>query len=128
MANLYPSDPEKALFVDELIDVVGDCLSSAPQNADNDIKKELREKWADGKLKIFMTYLSKKVSSAGSTTSFLVDGKLSVADMFVYGTLKSIQKGSWDFVPGTYIESWPPLVDYINFYESDPVVGPYKIV
>lgn len=43
LANLYPSDPEKALFVDELIDVVGDCLSSAPQNADNVIKKELRE-------------------------------------------------------------------------------------
>lgn len=126
MANLYPTDPEKALFVDELIDVVGDCLSSAPQNTDNVVKKELREKWADGKLKIFMTYLSKKVSSAG-TAAFLVDGKLTVADMFVYGTLKSIQKGSWDFVPGTYIESWPPLLDYINFYESDPVVGPYKI-
>ena len=125
LANLYPTDPLQALFVDELVDVVGDILSSAPQNADAAIKKELREKWADGKLKIFMNYLNKKVTEAGPL-SFLVEGKLSLADLYVYASLKSILKGSYDYVPPSYLDAWPALLAYVAFYESDHVVGPFK--
>ena len=125
LANLYPTDPLQALLVDELVDVVGDILSSAPQNADAAIKKDLRTKWADGKLKIFMNYLNKKVTEAGAK-SFLVEGKLSLADLYVYASLKSILKGSYDYVPPSYLDAWPALLAYVDFYESDSVVGPFK--
>ena len=125
LANLYPLDPEEALQVDELVDVVGDILSSAPQNPDADVKKDLREKWAAGKLKVFMNYLNAKAVEASSGP--LVGGKLSLADIVVYGSLSSIQSGGYDFVPGNYVDEWPALIAFVNNYENHPVTGPHKI-
>ena len=124
LANLYPTDPLEALFVDELIDVIGDIM--APQNPDREVLKGLREKWADGKLKIIVNYLNKKVTEAGPG-SFLVGGKLSLADFYVYRTFRNLQKGDFDFIPVTYLDSWPSAVAYVEFFESNPVTAPFKI-
>eukprot|EP01052_Picozoa_sp_SAG31_P024816 SAG31_NODE_2136_length_6360_cov_5.316882_5_plen_227_part_00 len=47
-AGLYPTDPEAALLVDELICVAEDALTKTPSDPDQEIKKTKREEYAAG--------------------------------------------------------------------------------
>lgn len=124
LVNLYPLDPLESLFVDEIYDTVTDVLSSAPQDPDQEIKKKKREDWAAGKFKVFLNFFSEKlVAVAGK---FIVSGRLTLADIAVYAMLKSIGSGSFDFVPGEILLTWPIFAEYVAFLEADPVFGPHK--
>lgn len=124
LANLYPTDPEKALFVDEILDTVAEIVSSAPQNADADIKKKLREEYAAGKLNTFYSFLDEKLSASGGLYYF---GELSIADIAVYGVLKGLRTGNFDYIPGDYDSKWPQFQAFIENLESNPVFAPHKL-
>lgn len=125
MSGLYPQDPEAALEVDELIDTVAEVLNSAPQSPDAETKKTLREAWAAGKLKILVNFFSQKVAAANG--GFLVGGKLSLADIYVYAMIHGIAKGNFDYVPTDYLAAWPNLTAYTEKLEADPTFGPHKL-
>ena len=126
LGGLYPENPELALEVDEIVDIVAsDILASAPQHADAEEKKKLREAWAEGKLKVSMSYLNEKAVAAKG--SFLVDGKRSIADLYVYSCIRGFQNGSYDYVSRDYVNSWSSLIDFVKLFESDTVYGAFKI-
>ena len=120
-ANLYPEDPLEALFVDEIIDVTSDVISSAPQNPDNDIKKQLREEWAANKLAKFLAFFSTKVQGGG----YLVGGRLTVADIFLYNVIRALRSGSYDYVPTDVDAAFPALGAYYDFIKADAVFAPH---
>ena len=124
LANLYPSDPEQALFVDELIDTSADVGAGAPQNADPEVKKKLREEYAAGKMNTYFTYLSEKLVATEGPYFF---GALTLADIVVYGLVKSVRSGNLDYIPTDYDAKWPIFQSFIDNLEQNPVFAPYKI-
>lgn len=125
LAKLYPEDPEKALFVDEVIDTVGDVTNGAPQNPDAETKKKLREEYAAGKMSIFYSFLAEKLES--SRGPYLDGSALSIADIALYGLIKSVRGGNFDYIPGDYDAKWPVLQRFVDAMESNPVFAPYKL-
>lgn len=123
---MYPENAEEALEVDELIDLAAvEVMNSCPQNADKEEKKKLREAWAEGKLKIVVNYINQKIVSANG--SFLVGGKRSIADIFIYAIIKGFEAGTFDYIPKEYLQEWPAIVSFAKMYEADSVFGQYAI-
>lgn len=125
MSGSYPQNPEEALEVDELIETAVEVLNSAPQHADPETKKSLREAWAAGKLKILVSFFSQKISLANG--GMLVGGKLSLADIYTYAMINGIVKGTYDYVPVDYLSAWPNMASYIAMMEANPTFAPYKL-
>lgn len=125
LAKLYPEDPEKALLVDEILDTVADIVTGAPQHADADVKKLLRAEYAAGKLNTFYSFLDEKLAANGGPFYFGRD--LTVADVAVYGVLKSLRTGNFDYIPGDYDSKWPQFQVFIDNMESNPVFAPHKL-
>ena len=124
LANLYPSDPPEALFVDEILETVNDVLSLLPRNTVVDMQKTLREEYAAGKLKTFYTFFADKLAAGGGT--YITGGKLSVADIALYGMVKQFRSGSFDHIPADYDAKWPEFEAFITHLEADAVFAPYK--
>lgn len=122
---MYPSDPEQALFVDELIDTSADVGAGAPQNADVDIKRKLRVEYAAGKMNIYFTYLSEKLNA--SEGPYFFGTQLTLADIVVYGLVKSVRNGNLDYIPTDYDSKWPEFQALVDTLENNPVFAPHKI-
>lgn len=125
LAKLYPEDPLQALFVDEIIDTVGDVTTNAPQNPDAETKKKLREEYAAGKMNTFYSYFAEKLTA--SSGPFLFGASFTVADIALYGLLKSVRGGNFDYIPGDYDAKWPVLQQFIDALEANAVFAPHKL-
>ena len=121
LAGLYPEDPLLAIKVDEIIEAANDLGSSVPQNADNELKKQLREAWTAGKLQKFLAFFATKSMSG----SYLVGGKLSLADLYLYQSLKSLRNGQYDYVPSDVDAAYPALGVFFDFLKADPDFSPF---
>jgi glutathione S-transferase len=83
-SELYPTgrfDDDQALAIDTVIDVCQCALSSAPQHADPEEKKRLREEYAATKLAVFCEQLAVLVGGAGG---FAAGPQFSIADLAIY--------------------------------------------
>jgi prostaglandin-H2 D-isomerase / glutathione transferase len=125
LANLYPTDPLEALFVDEIIDTVNDLLNSIPNNSDATVLKGLREEWAAGKLNILCTFFANKLKATPG--AFFRGDKFCVADLFVYAAVKVLRSGKFDHIPITYDSKWPEIGAFVDALEADAVFAPYKL-
>eukprot|EP01038_Epipyxis_sp_PR26KG_P014094 gene14094-18913_t len=125
LAKLYPENFEEALKVDEILETVSEVLTSSPQHSDPETKKALRLEYASGKLKKFYNFYAGKLEASGG--SYIATETLSIADVLLYAQLKSLRKGSFDYIPSDYDSQWPILQNYIDFIESDPVMKPYHL-
>lgn len=92
LAGLYPTDDHiKAMFIDEIVDVVNEAAAKAPQTSDIELKKKLREEYAKKDLVKYFTFLAKKLEK--STSKFIVGNTLSLADLYTYSLLRAIRTG-----------------------------------
>ncbi len=120
-AGLYSDIAEEGLLIDEIIDTSSEVLNSLPQNPDVEIKKKLREEWVAGKLQRILKFFSAKAS----TGTYLVGGKLTIADLYLYFTLKGLRSGNYDFVPTDVESAYPALGAFIDFIAADPQFAPH---
>merc|ERR1712137_934305 len=82
-ANLYPSDPKQALYVDEVLAAIEDAHGLiAPTIREQDPEKRLamRKELVEGKLKVWIAGVSKLVSRNGDN-GFFVGASGTVADL-----------------------------------------------
>mmetsp|Transcript_65514 Transcript_65514/g.207109 ORF Transcript_65514/g.207109 Transcript_65514/m.207109 type:complete len:204 (+) Transcript_65514:215-826(+) len=106
--GLYPTDPEAALIVDELMDVAADALTKTPTDKDEEKKKVAREEYAAGRLKAYMNIFNDSIAANGGP---YVSGKtLTIADLAVDGVVSMITSGNFDYVDKSYADEWPALV------------------
>ena len=97
-SKLYPAQAVKALAIDEALDIVQDTISKCPHHADNDIKKKLREEYAEGKCKVYCQQLSNLAEKSGGP--FLTGVDMTIADLqCVFLVYDGIASGSWDYFP-----------------------------
>ena len=121
--NLYPADAAQALAVDEILDVCQDMLTKCPQNKDADEKKAARAEYMSGRCKAYFDLLNTRLGDR----QFLTGDSLTVADLhFVFAIYDGIANGSWDYVPGEYVKSWPKLAELRERVTGHDVVKSYN--
>lgn len=125
LAKMYPEDPLQALFVDEIMDTVAEVAYSVPNNPDPEVKKKLREDYAAGKLNTLFSFLAEKVTACPGP--FLFGAEMTIADVTLYGSIKTLRGGIFDHIPKDYDTKWPELQQFVEAMEADPVFAPYKI-
>lgn len=126
MAKLYPEDPEQALLVDEVIETCADCMISAPQDPDPELKKKKREEFAAGKLRVFFSLFASCLQRDPSGP-FVLGASFSVADLSIYGVVAMLRKGSFDHVSAEYDKQWPAIGAMIDALEANETFAPYKL-
>ena len=123
LAGLYPDDPLEALEVDEIVDSIHEVINNRPKHSDQDILKPLVEEWVAGKLQKFLRYINRKAEKG---RSYLVGGKLTLADVYLYQILKRFRNGSDIlFVPTDVDSPHPALGLFFQFIKTDSVFAPY---
>ena len=129
-SGLYPSDPERALIVDELMDAAQDAFSQAPTapktdagEVDEAAKKKLREEYAAGRLKAFMHLFAESLAANGGP--YVSGPTLTIADLMVDSVVGMIASGQFDYIPASYLEQWPALVAANGLVKQAEVVKAY---
>lgn len=122
LAKLYPANPLQALFVDEVLDVIGDIMIGLPPNPDTEEGKKQRLAYLDGKCKIYFSYLAEKLQAGGH---FLFGTQATLADVQLYFALKYFC--TLPLIPADYTAQWPQFAAFVAVYENDAVFSAYKI-
>lgn len=124
LANLYPTDPEDALVIEEVIEVVVDCTGKIPQDKDPEAKKRLREEYAAKELPKYLSLLANRLSSSG--TPYVVGSSITIADLYIYHMLTGVRKGNYDHVDPNSDAAFPIFQSFIETMEANPSFAPYK--
>jgi len=117
-SSLYPTDPFKALKVDEVLDGISDALLvMRPSLMEKDLEKKLQLRKElispDGALTKFMTNMQKLVES--NKGSYAAGSQMSIADLSLYTMLKMINDGGLDGIPPSVLGDYPLLK---NIFEN----------
>eukprot|EP00238_Polyblepharides_amylifera_P006345 CAMPEP_0196581462 /NCGR_PEP_ID=MMETSP1081-20130531/33976_1 /TAXON_ID=36882 /ORGANISM="Pyramimonas amylifera, Strain CCMP720" /LENGTH=206 /DNA_ID=CAMNT_0041901699 /DNA_START=110 /DNA_END=730 /DNA_ORIENTATION=- len=123
-SDLYPTDADLALSVDEIIDILADLMSKCPQDADAEVKKTKREEYAAGRMKTYFELLNTKATN--SEGEFLTGSSMSIADLVFFYTVAMIRDGMFDYVDKSYVDTWPKLVAVEKAIGSHSAVQKYK--
>uniref|UniRef100_A0A7S0BBU4 GST N-terminal domain-containing protein n=1 Tax=Pyrodinium bahamense TaxID=73915 RepID=A0A7S0BBU4_9DINO len=106
-AELYPADPDEALFVDEMISTVYEALSKAPRPSSLVTKEMLPELWAEftaGPMKMYLDYIQGRIAGP-----FFRGRDLTAADLTLYMLVNYFVNGEISFVPMSYMDGWPGI-------------------
>jgi len=124
-SGLYPTDPEAALAVDEIMDVCQDGLTRLPHDPDQDAMKSKREEYAAGKLKALIDLIETRRGK--SVGPFLTGETLTIADLVAkYFITEPLRKGEIPLMAKDYMEQWPVLLDFDSAVEDHAIVKAYK--
>lgn len=123
LAKLYPIDTEEALLVDEVIEICADISAGIPYHSDAEEKKRLREEYATGKLKIFMSLIAKRIPNG----QLVLNNQLTIADINIYLTVNMLRSGFFDHIDKNYDSQWPEIQQHYVNMESNPLFAPYKL-
>ena len=100
--NLYPTDPEAALQMEIVMDIVFDLMAKAPQDDDKEKKAALRKEFAANKLLAY----SKEIENAIGNSTYVAGEELSIGDLAVYFYTNTIVSGDFDYIPSSYFADY----------------------
>jgi glutathione S-transferase len=121
LAGFYPEDPLEALAVDEIVDSINELMGLAPRSKDPEEFKKLRSEFQETTMKKFSDFIESIIQRNGGK---LVVGKsVTMADIAVSQTVKSIESGSWDHIDSKFFASYPGMIA-----ATEAVGGNEKIV
>lgn len=126
-AGLYPTDPEQALIVDEVVEL---CVSIGskvpyPKGVEPEEQKRQREEYAEGLLKKFFNLLALRLKDIPGP--FYLGNEFSLADLAVYGSIKMLRSGFIDHIPTDYDAAWPEFQEMFNALEANERFAPAKL-
>eukprot|EP01098_Paradermamoeba_levis_P005958 TRINITY_DN2488_c0_g1_i1.p1 TRINITY_DN2488_c0_g1~~TRINITY_DN2488_c0_g1_i1.p1 ORF type:complete len:227 (+),score=80.44 TRINITY_DN2488_c0_g1_i1:55-681(+) len=117
--DLYPSDPLKALKVDEALDLWGDIWAVVYKTfgmPDAEKLKEVREKLVQQDLPPWLEKLDKHFERNGGLAA---NAKLSIADFRIFLALQNIVSGTLDHVPTNLYEKYGNITKYLENLKKD---------
>lgn len=128
LTALYPTDPEEALFVDEVVETCEELFSSifAYRGTDKGIRRQTRETVVRENIPRYWEALDKRVGSKGGP--FVMGGrdKLSIADVVIVVLFNAIKCGLVDHIPSDTLDGCAALREvYDNFMRLPEVVDWY---
>jgi len=123
LADLYPSDPWQAALCDEAMDAVEDITTQTVATFDlpDEEKKAKRKALADGPLTRYLTRMQERLEAQGG--QYFAGGRLSVADLKVFGWIGHLKSGKLDHVPTDLPDRVAPkLVEHFERIRNHPGV------
>mmetsp|Transcript_33805 Transcript_33805/g.61320 ORF Transcript_33805/g.61320 Transcript_33805/m.61320 type:complete len:242 (-) Transcript_33805:148-873(-) len=123
-AGLYPTDPDEALFVDEVISTVYEALSKAPRPSSLVTKEMLPGLWAEfteGPMKMYFDYLQGRILGP-----FFRGVELSAADLTMYMLVSYFVNGEISFVSPDYVDGWPGIKANYAAVRAHPISKAYE--
>lgn len=130
ISGLYPEDPVKAMYVDEVLDVCEDLGMAIGRykGKDEDIIRENREKAAKEDVPRYWGGLEKRLEAIGSDEGpYLFGDKVTIADLKVSCMYNSVKSGLYDHFPATTLDDYPKLAKSYSAVMALPeVVEWYK--
>jgi glutathione S-transferase len=126
LADLYPSDPWQAALCDEAMDAVEDITTQTVATFDlpEEEKKARRKALADGPITFYLTRMQQRLEAHGG--EYFAGGRLSVADLKVFGWIGHLTSGKLDHVPTDLPDRVAPkLVEHYERVRNHPGVKAY---
>jgi glutathione S-transferase len=126
LTDLYPSDPWQAALCDEAMDAVEEITTQVVATFDlpEEQKKARRKALADGAITFYLTRLQQRLEAHGGT--YFAGGRLSVADLKVFGWIGHLKSGKLDHVPTDLPNRVAPkLVEHYERVKNHPGVKAY---
>lgn len=111
LAKLYPEDALEAAFCDEAMDAVEDIstkLVASFSIKDEAEKKRVRQALAEGPITSYLESLASRLEQRGG--KWFADGRLTVADLKVFVSLRHLKSGNLDHVPADLLDRVAPLL------------------
>ena len=128
LAKWYPKEADiiDALVVDEVLDTLGELMSSVPRKAtdaggDEEKFKTLRQEYQNGKMTTFLKFIEATIERNSGNGVYIVGSTPTIADLALMMTVKSVKDGNWDHVSPDVFESFPLInknVDAMNENEG----------
>ena len=105
--ELYPTEPTRALLVDEAVAIVDQILLLTPKEADEAVRARSREAYQDtGFLRVGMEVLEGRIASSGGP--FLLGEQLTIADLYIRSPLCDLfELAQFDGVGPDFVEQFP---------------------
>lgn len=126
LAGLYPQDDYQALLCDEVMGALEDInvRIGATFGMKADELKNAREALVTDALPRYLRWLQNQLESHGG--QFLVDNRLTVADLKAFVILRWLGSGKLDHIPGDLVGTVAPkLVEYMNRVAKLPAIAQY---
>ena len=126
MAGLYPEDSLQALYCDEVLGALEDLNHYVVQTfgLEGDALKLARENLLNGRLTVFINGLAKLLKRGGG--QYFANQQLTIADLWMYVQIKSLQSGNLDHIPADIVEQLAPeLVEHYARIQQEPIVLAY---
>jgi len=118
LAKLYGSSLEETLHIDEVCETALELLNKCPQSADAEAKKALRLKYKTDSMPNMFAFLSQRLGAG----PFYGGEKLNLADLTVFAVVDGIKSGSWDYIDGSFVDSYPALASHVEAVRLHPIV------
>ncbi|NVO07298.1 MAG: glutathione S-transferase family protein, partial [Rhodoferax sp.] len=110
LTGLYPTDPYQALLCDEVLSALEDANNKlvATFGLTGEAMKEARTALVAGPLTTYLRWLDQQLQAHGGV--FFADGRLTIADLKVFGYVQGLNSGRLDHVPTDLVARVAPGV------------------
>lgn len=125
ITGLYPEDPVKALYVDEVIDLCADMMMALYRyhGTDKDEKRAAREKAAKEDVPRYWGGLENRLDAMGyGNGPYVLGESISIADIKILTILRMVKSGKLEFFPPDSMDGYPKLLKSYNTVMNLPEV------
>lgn len=124
--ELYPTDPARALLVDEAIAIVDQILLLTPKEKDEAARAQSREEYqTTGFLRVGMELLEGRITSSGGP--FLLGEQMTIADLYIRSPLCDLfDLGQFDGVGADFFQQFPCVQTCGAAVLEHPLLAAYK--
>ncbi len=126
LAGLYPTDAYQALLCDEVLGVVEDANNAIgpTYRMTGDAQKAAREALAQGPLAMYLGWMEKTLLARGG--QYLVENRLTVADLKVFVFVRGLNSGRLDHIPADLVQSVAPALNaHAQRVAETPAIADY---
>ena len=116
ITGLYPTDPEEALRVDEMLDCLIDIRTKiSPTYGLPDAERiAARQKLTESFIKPHLAKMNCRVKCGGSFTGYAVGNKLTIADLAIAGDLNGLRSGRLDGIDTHVVDEAECLLKIVD--------------
>lgn len=108
LADLYPTDPVQAMYVDEVMETLNEMISSFPTSKDEEEKKKLREEFAATTMKKYVDFMESVIQHNSGGKG--VAKTPSVADLLLKEIVGMVRAGFMDYIDKEYFDAYPGIL------------------
>lgn len=122
LGGFYPTDPLQALIVDEAIESLNELMAVAPKHPDPEQLLKLRKEFQAGVMTKFVNFFEDLIQKSGGVGFASTP---SIADLTLWGTVKSIRTGNWTGIDANFFDSYTGITSTVDSIAKNEKVVAY---